>query len=73
MTNGKAIPVTGRGGPQGYETSRLSHILYNWLTVCGEVVRLTRRPGRAIAQAVRRRLPTAAARVQTRVWSCGIM
>jgi hypothetical protein len=29
-------------------------------------------PGRAIAQAVSRRLPTAAARVQTRVWSCGI-
>jgi hypothetical protein len=28
--------------------------------------------GRAIAQAVRRWLPTAAARVQTRVWSCGI-
>jgi hypothetical protein len=26
---------------------------------------------RAIAQAVSRRLPTAAARVQTRVWSCG--
>jgi hypothetical protein len=28
---------------------------------------------RAIAQAVSRRLPTAAARVQTRVWSCGIL
>jgi hypothetical protein len=28
-------------------------------------------PGRAIAQAVIRWLPTAAARVQTRVWSCG--
>jgi hypothetical protein len=28
--------------------------------------------GRAIAQEVSRRLPTAAARVQTRVWSCGI-
>jgi hypothetical protein len=27
--------------------------------------------GRAIAQAVSRRLPTAAARVQTRLWSCG--
>jgi hypothetical protein len=27
--------------------------------------------GRAIAQAVSSRLPTAAARVQTRVWSCG--
>jgi hypothetical protein len=29
--------------------------------------------GRAIAQAVSRRLPTAAARVQTRIWSCGIL
>jgi hypothetical protein len=29
--------------------------------------------GGAIAQAVSRRLPTAAARVQTRVWSCGIL
>jgi hypothetical protein len=29
--------------------------------------------GRAIAQAVTRRLPTAAVRVQTRVWSCGIL
>jgi hypothetical protein len=29
--------------------------------------------GRAIAQAVSRRLPTAAARVQTRVWSFGIL
>jgi hypothetical protein len=29
--------------------------------------------GRAIAQAVKRRLPTAAARVQNRVWSCGIL
>jgi hypothetical protein len=28
--------------------------------------------GRAIAQAVSRWLPTAAARIQTRVWSCGI-
>jgi hypothetical protein len=27
----------------------------------------------AIAQAVSRRLPTAAARVQTRVWLCGIL
>jgi hypothetical protein len=29
--------------------------------------------GLAIAQAVSRRLPTVAARVQTRVWSCGIL
>jgi hypothetical protein len=31
------------------------------------------RVGRAIPQAVIRRLPTAAARAQTRVWSCGIL
>jgi hypothetical protein len=29
--------------------------------------------GRAIAQVVSRRLPTAATWVQTRVWSCGIL
>jgi hypothetical protein len=29
--------------------------------------------GHAIAQAVSRRLPAMAARVQTRVWSCGIL
>jgi hypothetical protein len=45
-----AIPVTGREGPQGCETSRLPHFLQNRLTDSGEVVRLTRRtfftPGR---------------------------
>jgi hypothetical protein len=34
---------------------------------------VSRRPGRAIAPAVSRRLPTAAARVQTRIWSCEIL
>jgi hypothetical protein len=34
---------------------------------------LTTWPGRAIAQAVNRRLPTATARVQNRVRSCGIL
>jgi hypothetical protein len=34
---------------------------------------LSAEEGRAIAQAVSRRLPTAAARVQNRVWSCGIL
>jgi hypothetical protein len=29
--------------------------------------------GRAVAQAVSRRLPTAAARIETRFWSCGIL
>jgi hypothetical protein len=41
---GKAIPVTGRRGPQGCETSRLPHLVDNRLTDCGEVVSLTRRP-----------------------------
>jgi hypothetical protein len=41
---GKAIPVTGRGGPQGCETSRLPHFLDNRLTDGAEVVSLTRRP-----------------------------
>jgi hypothetical protein len=37
------------------------------------VLKLCMIMGRAIAQAVSRRLPTAAARVQTRVWSCEIL
>jgi hypothetical protein len=41
---GKGIPVTDREGPQGCETSRLPHLLYNRLTDGGEVVSLMRRP-----------------------------
>jgi hypothetical protein len=41
---GKAIPVTGRGGPYGCETSRLQHFLDNRLTDGGEAVSLTSRP-----------------------------
>jgi hypothetical protein len=41
---GKAIPVTGREGPQGCERSRLPHLLDRRLTDGGEVVSLTRRP-----------------------------
>jgi hypothetical protein len=37
---GKAIPVTGREGSQGCETSRLPH----FLTDGGKIVSLTRRP-----------------------------
>jgi hypothetical protein len=44
MVKGKAIPVTGRGGPLGCETSRFPHFLDNQLTDGGEVVSLTRRP-----------------------------
>jgi hypothetical protein len=42
--NNKVIPVTGRGGPQGYETLRLPHFLEHRLTDGGEVVSLTLRP-----------------------------
>jgi hypothetical protein len=41
---GKAIPVTGREGPLGCETSRLPHFLDNRLTDGGEVVSPMRRP-----------------------------
>jgi hypothetical protein len=41
---GKAIPVTGRGGPYGCETSRLPKFLDNRLTDGGEVASLMRRP-----------------------------
>jgi hypothetical protein len=41
---GKAIPVTGRGGPWSCETSRLPHLLDSRLTVGGKVESLTRRP-----------------------------
>jgi hypothetical protein len=37
---GKALPLTGREGPQGCETSRLPHFLDNRLTDGGEVVSL---------------------------------
>jgi hypothetical protein len=40
----KAIPVTGCGGPQDCETSRLQHFLDSRLTDGGEVVSLTRQP-----------------------------
>jgi hypothetical protein len=35
---GKAIPVTGRGGPYGCETSRLPHFLDNRLTDGGDAL-----------------------------------
>jgi hypothetical protein len=40
----KAIPVTGRGGQQDCETSRIQHCPDNWFTDGGEVVSITRRP-----------------------------
>jgi hypothetical protein len=44
MQKCKAIPVTGRGGPYGCETSMLPHFLDNRLKDGGEIVSLTRRP-----------------------------
>jgi hypothetical protein len=41
---GKAIPVAGRGGPHGCETSRLPYFLNNRLTDGGEAANLRRRP-----------------------------
>jgi hypothetical protein len=41
--HGKSISVTGRGGPQGCETSRLPHFFEIQLTDGGEVS-LARRP-----------------------------
>jgi hypothetical protein len=40
----KAIPVRGCGGTYGCETSRLPHVLDNWLTDGGEVLSLKRGP-----------------------------
>jgi hypothetical protein len=44
LLKGKAIPVTGREGLWGCETSRLPHFLDNRLTDGDKVVSLTRRP-----------------------------
>jgi hypothetical protein len=41
---GKAILVTGSGGPWGCETSRFAHFLDSRLTDGGKVVSLTFRP-----------------------------
>jgi hypothetical protein len=48
LKQGKAIPATGCGGPQGCETLRLPYFLYNWPTDGGEVVSLTRLTPRKI-------------------------
>jgi hypothetical protein len=42
-SNSKAISVTGRGGLQSCEMSRISHFLDSWLTYDGEVVSLIHR------------------------------
>jgi hypothetical protein len=43
IQKGKAIPVTGREGPQDCATSTLPHFLENRLTTGAEVVSHTRR------------------------------
>jgi hypothetical protein len=40
----RAIPVRGRGGPQGCETSKFPHFLDNPITDGGDVGSLTRWP-----------------------------
>jgi hypothetical protein len=44
VVKGKAIPVTGCGGPYDYRTFRLAHFLDSRLRDGVEVVSLTRRP-----------------------------
>jgi hypothetical protein len=44
LYTGKVILVTGRGGPQGCQTSSLPHFPGNRLTDGGKVFSLTRRP-----------------------------
>jgi hypothetical protein len=41
---GKAVPVTGREGPDGCEMSRIPHFVDSRLTHGGEFVSLTQRP-----------------------------
>jgi hypothetical protein len=48
------------------------HLAFNILYVYDYITKLCRGQGRAIAEAVSRWLPTAAARVRARVWSSGI-
>jgi hypothetical protein len=44
IKKGKSLRVTGRGGPQGCETSRLPHLLDKLFIDGGDVFSLTRRP-----------------------------
>jgi hypothetical protein len=44
LIKGKAIPVTGRGDPEGCETPRLPHFLDNRLRDGGKVISLKPRP-----------------------------
>jgi hypothetical protein len=48
VKKGKAIPVTGRGGPYDCKTSKLPHFLDNRLTVGGKIVTALR-SGRSLS------------------------
>jgi hypothetical protein len=50
----------------------VSKLFFHWYKLDAVCLSVTLRLGRAIAEAVSRWLPTAAARVQSRVWSSGI-
>jgi hypothetical protein len=68
----KTRPHFGRVLPMNLLLDLLYQYTRNTLSyLANETVTST--AGRVIAQAVSRRLPTAAARVQTQVWLCGIL
>jgi hypothetical protein len=50
FAKGKYVPVTGRGGPYGFNKSRVPHCLGNGFTDGGVVVSLTRRPAFTLQQ-----------------------
>jgi hypothetical protein len=59
--------------PWGFWNIYSSAVTWLLLWPCTGLRSYRMRNGRSIAQAVSRRLPTAAARVQSWVWSCGIL
>jgi hypothetical protein len=69
-------PLSGLDLPIGFRNLFTTHTvgLLGWVISSSQDLYLRKTiQGRAITQAVSRRLPTAASRVQTGVWSCGIL